>query len=133
MAPVASGWALWLACTALAAWLQPGARACQQHSFILSKCLSHALDCGVQVYGQVDHLPPGLLRQLLPGPVTLLLRKQFHAPLCAELNPGVELIGERCVLRLAPPQWLCIDKPRRLEILAPKQSLWCSLTQQQAD
>ena len=65
----------------------------------------------MQVYGQVGHLPPGLLGQLLPGPVTLLLSRQSHAPVCVELNPGVELIGELCVKRLVPPQWLCMDKP----------------------
>jgi 2',5'-phosphodiesterase len=40
-------------------------------------------------------LPPGLLQDLLPGPVTLLLRRRADAPLAPELNPGVPAIGVR--------------------------------------
>ena len=34
-----------------------------------------------------------LLRALLPGPVTVVLRRRSDAPLAADLNPGVETIG----------------------------------------
>jgi hypothetical protein len=34
-----------------------------------------------------------LLRALLPGPVTVVLRRRPGAPLAADLNPGVETIG----------------------------------------
>lgn len=42
-----------------------------------------------------QHLPDGLLEELLPGPVTLLLQRRPEAPLAAELNPGVSAIGIR--------------------------------------
>lgn len=42
-----------------------------------------------------QHLPEGLVEELLPGPYTLLLRRLPHAPLAAELNPGVGNIGVR--------------------------------------
>lgn len=43
----------------------------------------------------LQHLPKGLLEDLLPGPVTLLLRRLPDAPLAPELNPGVDAIGIR--------------------------------------
>ena len=42
-----------------------------------------------------QHLPRGLLEDLLPGPVTLLLARRHDAPLAPELNPGVAAIGIR--------------------------------------
>jgi 2',5'-phosphodiesterase len=45
--------------------------------------------------GDVTSLPPGLVPALLPGPVTLVLRRLPTAPLCADLNPGVATIGVR--------------------------------------
>lgn len=44
---------------------------------------------------RLQHLPQGLLGDLLPGPVTLLLSRLPDAPLAAELNPGVDAIGIR--------------------------------------
>lgn len=41
----------------------------------------------------LQHLPKGLIEDLLPGPVTLLLTRRAEAPLAEELNPGVEAIG----------------------------------------
>ncbi|PSC75583.1 2, 5 -phosphodiesterase 12 [Micractinium conductrix] len=46
-------------------------------------------------YGDTQHLPKGLLEDLLPGPVTLLLARLPGAPLAPELNPGVDAIGIR--------------------------------------
>lgn len=45
-------------------------------------------------YGESSHLPEGLLENLLPGPVTLLLNRKGDSPLAAELNPGVQTIGK---------------------------------------
>ena len=46
-------------------------------------------------FGPAQHLPEGLLEDLLPGPYTLLLTRLPDAPLAAELNPGVAAIGIR--------------------------------------
>lgn len=43
----------------------------------------------------LQHLPEGLLEDLLPGPVTLLLQRRPDAPLAAQFNPGVGAIGIR--------------------------------------
>lgn len=45
-------------------------------------------------WGQADHLPDELLEQLLPGPVTIVVRKSPHLD-NPFLNPGVEKIGIR--------------------------------------
>lgn len=45
-------------------------------------------------YCCTEHLPEQLLQQLLPGPVTLILTRKAAAPLCAELNSGLQTIGE---------------------------------------
>ena len=44
-------------------------------------------------YGRCEHLPPGLLAALLPGPVTVLLQRQPDAPLAAKLTSSSPLIG----------------------------------------
>lgn len=59
----------------------------------LAICVGDAHD--VQRYGETDHLPAGLLRRLLPGATTVVLRRRGDAPLSPDLNPGVETIGER--------------------------------------
>ncbi len=51
-------------------------------------------------YGEAGHLPAGLLRALLPGPVTVVLRRRSDAPLASELNPGIPTLG-------APPPAAC--------------------------
>ena len=58
----------------------------------LAICIAEVSD--LHRYCHVEHLPEQLLQQLLPGPVTLILRRRQEAPLCAELNPGLETIGE---------------------------------------
>lgn len=45
-------------------------------------------------WGQADHLPDELLEQLLPGPVTIVVRKSAYLD-NPFLNPGVEKIGVR--------------------------------------
>ena len=57
----------------------------------LAICVATAGD--VAQYGEVGHLPRQLLDKLLPGPVTLLLRRRPESPLADELNPGLETIG----------------------------------------
>ena len=57
----------------------------------------------VAAYGDTDHLPPGLLEALLPGPVTLLLRRLEEAPLDPSLNPGTRAIG----IRIPACEFLC--------------------------
>lgn len=42
----------------------------------------------------LQSLPQGIIDDLLPGPVTLLLVRRPDAPLAEELNPGVGAIGE---------------------------------------
>lgn len=51
--------------------------------------------CQVSSYGEVGHLPPGLLRALLPGQVTVVVRRRPEAPLSKNLNPGMPTVGIR--------------------------------------
>lgn len=64
------------------------------------------MDAGVSLRRRMDpspahppiclqHLPEGLLAELLPGPFTLLLARRPDAPLAAELNAGATAIGVR--------------------------------------
>lgn len=59
----------------------------------------------VEQYSMCAHLPQGLLDDLLPGPVTVLLTRRPDAALSASLNPGVATIGEAldlpCIATLA--------------------------------
>ena len=57
----------------------------------------------VATYGDTSHLPPGLLEALLPGPVTLLLRRLEEAPLDPSLNPDTKAIG----IRIPDCEFLC--------------------------
>ena len=58
----------------------------------LAICVADVSD--LHRYCHAQHLPKQLLQQLLPGPVTLILQRRQEAPLCAELNPELETIGE---------------------------------------
>lgn len=49
----------------------------------------------VSRYVETAHLPQGLLEALLPGPLTVLLKKKSGAPIAAALNPGVATLGVR--------------------------------------
>ncbi len=57
----------------------------------LAICVADVAD--VEHYGMWAHLPQGLLDDLLPGPVTVLLTRRSDALLCATLNPGIATIG----------------------------------------
>ncbi|XP_065021897.1 uncharacterized protein LOC135648297 isoform X1 [Musa acuminata AAA Group] len=46
-------------------------------------------------FATVDHLPHGLLDSLLPGPVTVVLRRGDSSILDKSLNPGLDSIGVR--------------------------------------
>uniref|UniRef100_A0A2M4BWE8 Threonylcarbamoyl-AMP synthase n=1 Tax=Anopheles marajoara TaxID=58244 RepID=A0A2M4BWE8_9DIPT len=48
----------------------------------------------LRYWGQADHLPDALLQQLLPGAVTIVVRKSLHLD-NPFLNPGIEKIGIR--------------------------------------
>lgn len=66
----------------------------------LAICVASAAD--VPRYGEAQHLPNGLLQALLPGPVTLLLRRRPNSALARGLNPGVETIGAHQPLAKRP-------------------------------
>lgn len=50
----------------------------------------------IQSICNTDHIPEGLLKDLLPGPVTVVLdRKSSDKIICEELNPGVSALAVR--------------------------------------
>lgn len=49
----------------------------------------------IKRFAVTDHLPEGLLESLLPGPVTVVLRRGDISILEKSLNPGVDSIGVR--------------------------------------
>lgn len=61
-------------------------------SLPLAICLADASQVGD--YGEAQHLPAGLLQKLLPGPVTIVLKRKGKCRLAEELNPGVPTIGK---------------------------------------
>lgn len=65
----------------------------RQDSVPLAICVGDVSD--ISTYGDVGGLPKGLLAALLPGPVTVVLRRLPAAPLAHDLNPGVETIAIR--------------------------------------
>lgn len=67
----------------------------------LAICIADMAD--LSKYCCSEHLPEQLLQQLLPGPVTLILDRKAAAPLCAELNPGLQTIGESFSTLLPAP------------------------------
>lgn len=54
----------------------------------MSKRELHTSSSPLLLPSPAQHLPKGLLEDLLPGPVTLLLARLPGAPLAPELNPG---------------------------------------------
>lgn len=58
----------------------------------LAICIASPSD--VPRYCDVEHLPKGLLEDLLPGPVTVVLKKKADAPLSPALNSGLQTVGE---------------------------------------
>lgn len=59
----------------------------------LAICVSDAQDA--EHYADTKHLAKGLLDELLPGPVTVLLRRKHSADLPSSLNPNSKLLGIR--------------------------------------
>lgn len=59
----------------------------------LAVCVADVED--VSRYATTRHLPGGLLEQLLPGPVTLVLPRDEGSQLHPALNPGVKSVGVR--------------------------------------
>lgn len=47
----------------------------------------------ISSFCDVSHLPTELLDSLLPGPVTVVLKRKESVQLSVALNPGLETIG----------------------------------------
>lgn len=58
----------------------------------LAICLAEASQ--IDSYAEAGHLPAGLLQELLPGPVTVVLARKEDCALAEQLNPGVTTIGK---------------------------------------
>lgn len=65
----------------------------RKHTSPLAICVGDVPD--IERFAVTDHLPPGLLETLLPGPVTLVLRRGESSMLEKSLNPGLDSIGVR--------------------------------------
>ncbi|XP_059626772.1 uncharacterized protein LOC132269553 isoform X2 [Cornus florida] len=65
----------------------------RKHTSPLAICVGDVQD--IQRFAVTDHLPYGLLDCLLPGPVTVVLRRGDSSILEKSLNPGLESIGVR--------------------------------------
>ncbi|CAN6301885.1 unnamed protein product [Urochloa humidicola] len=59
----------------------------------LAICVADVSD--ISRFALVDHLPHGLLDCLLPGPVTVVLKRGENSILDRSLNPGLDSIGVR--------------------------------------
>ncbi|KAJ7528893.1 hypothetical protein O6H91_15G024400 [Diphasiastrum complanatum] len=59
----------------------------------LAVCVADVDD--IKSYGTTSYLPEGLLRELLPGPVTVILQRGNNSLLDKSLNPGILSIGVR--------------------------------------
>uniref|UniRef100_A0A2P2JLK3 Threonylcarbamoyl-AMP synthase n=1 Tax=Rhizophora mucronata TaxID=61149 RepID=A0A2P2JLK3_RHIMU len=65
----------------------------RKHTSPLAVCVGDVSEIGRFAF--TDHLPHGLLDSLLPGPVTVVLRRGDSSELEKSLNPGLESIGIR--------------------------------------
>uniref|UniRef100_A0A5B7B494 Threonylcarbamoyl-AMP synthase n=1 Tax=Davidia involucrata TaxID=16924 RepID=A0A5B7B494_DAVIN len=65
----------------------------RKHTSPLAICVGDVRD--IQRFAVTDHLPNGLLDCLLPGPVTVVLRRGDSSILEKSLNPGLDSIGVR--------------------------------------
>ena len=59
----------------------------------IAVCLSEVAD--VYKYGDASGLPDGLLEALLPGPITLILKRLPDAPVCDEVTAGLGTLALR--------------------------------------
>uniref|UniRef100_A0A2N9HVL5 Threonylcarbamoyl-AMP synthase n=1 Tax=Fagus sylvatica TaxID=28930 RepID=A0A2N9HVL5_FAGSY len=65
----------------------------REHTRPLAICVGDVSD--INRFAVTDHLPHGLLDSLLPGPVTVVLRRGESSILEKSLNPGLDSIGIR--------------------------------------
>ncbi|XP_047319735.1 yrdC domain-containing protein, mitochondrial [Impatiens glandulifera] len=65
----------------------------RKHTSPLAICVGDVSD--ITRFANTDHLPSGLLDALLPGPVTVVLKRGESSMLEKSLNPGLESIGVR--------------------------------------
>lgn len=65
----------------------------RKHTSPLAICVGDVSD--IQRFAVTDHLPDGLLGSLLPGPVTVVLRRGELSIIEKSLNPGLDSIGVR--------------------------------------
>ncbi|GAA0153836.1 hypothetical protein LIER_11984 [Lithospermum erythrorhizon] len=65
----------------------------RKHTKPLAICVGDVVD--ITRFAATDHLPQGLLNSLLPGPVTVVLRRGESSILEKSLNPGLDSIGVR--------------------------------------
>ncbi|XP_073525674.1 threonylcarbamoyl-AMP synthase-like [Phyllobates terribilis] len=65
----------------------------RKHTSPVAICVGDVLD--IARFAVTDHLPEGLLDDLLPGPVTVVLKRGEHSILEKSLNPGIDSIGVR--------------------------------------
>ena len=67
----------------------------------LAICVADSLKVGQ--YAEVEQLPEGLLKELLPGPVTLVLKQKANIDAADNFNPGMQNIGKiNCAQSYAP-------------------------------
>ncbi|KAJ1427724.1 YrdC-like domain [Sesbania bispinosa] len=65
----------------------------RKHTSPLAICVGDVSD--IDRFAVTDHLPHGLLDSLLPGPVTVVLKRGESSVLERSLNPGLDSIGVR--------------------------------------
>ncbi|XP_028797164.1 yrdC domain-containing protein, mitochondrial-like isoform X1 [Neltuma alba] len=65
----------------------------RKHTSPLAICVGDVSD--IQRFAVIDYLPQGLLDSLLPGPVTVVLKRGESSVLEQSLNPGLDSIGVR--------------------------------------
>ncbi|KAJ8443260.1 hypothetical protein Cgig2_010155 [Carnegiea gigantea] len=65
----------------------------RKHTSPLAICVGDVSD--IKRFAATDHLPGTLLNALLPGPVTVVLRREESSILEKSLNPGLDSIGVR--------------------------------------
>ncbi|XP_027347318.1 yrdC domain-containing protein, mitochondrial isoform X2 [Abrus precatorius] len=65
----------------------------RKHTSPLAICVGDISD--IVRFAVTDHLPHGLLESLLPGPVTVILKRGESSVLERSLNPGFDSIGVR--------------------------------------
>ncbi|XP_062082069.1 uncharacterized protein LOC133788563 isoform X2 [Humulus lupulus] len=65
----------------------------RKHTSPLAICVGDVLE--IKRFANTEHLPNGLLESLLPGPVTVVLKRGESSILEKSLNPGLDSIGVR--------------------------------------